>query len=411
MSVLALCAFAVAAPVEIGVGASVGPVAPQGEAADPAYSAYEVLVRARPAATWAVELWAGAARGGAIGRGELAWFIGSPSGDVVPRLAAGVGWDGLGVATDLGAGLDVGLFPSLDARIDARARVRPARGGAESALVFTAGLMVHSARRYDGDRDGVTDRLDRCVAVSEDVDGFEDDDGCPDVDDDRDGIPDALDACPRVAEDRDGFLDADGCPEPDNDNDGLTDARDACNNVPEDLDAFEDGDGCPDPDDDGDGVPDTVDLCRRTPEDPDGYEDGDGCPEPDNDGDGVGDRFDLAPNDPETLNGWEDNDGVPDTLPPVLLRFTGPQPKVKFRDGVLTERGQDAAEVLADVLVTYPEVRVTVKVTEPDVALATERAATFAAALVAGGVRADRLVPIGEEGDPGVRLDVVVVPF
>ncbi len=35
----------------------------------------------------------------------------------------------------------------------------------------------------------------------EDFDGFQDDDGCPDIDNDRDGIPDSLDQCPNEAED------------------------------------------------------------------------------------------------------------------------------------------------------------------------------------------------------------------
>lgn len=62
---------------------------------------------------------------------------------------------------------------------------------------------------------------------------------------DADGIVDAQDACPEVAEDLDRFEDQDGCPELDNDADGVTDTQDACPNEPEDADEWEDDDGCP----------------------------------------------------------------------------------------------------------------------------------------------------------------------
>jgi OOP family OmpA-OmpF porin len=68
-------------------------------------------------------------------------------------------------------------------------------------------------------------------------------------DTDKDGIPDARDKCPNEPEDVDGFEDADGCPDPDNDKDGIPDAVDKCPNHPEDFDGFQDADGCPDRDD------------------------------------------------------------------------------------------------------------------------------------------------------------------
>jgi hypothetical protein len=52
---------------------------------------------------------------------------------------------------------------------------------------------------------------DRCQDPPDLVDGFRDDDGCPDEDQDRDGIPNRLDACPLVPEDFAGLKD--GCPE------------------------------------------------------------------------------------------------------------------------------------------------------------------------------------------------------
>jgi OOP family OmpA-OmpF porin len=97
-----------------------------------------------------------------------------------------------------------------------------------------------------------------------------------DKDTDGDGIPDSRDQCILEPEDVDGYLDDDGCPDPDNDADGIPDDKDQCKNEPEDFDGYKDDDGCPDPDNDGDGVPDLEDFCPNTP----GVRGGDkpGCP-------------------------------------------------------------------------------------------------------------------------------------
>jgi OOP family OmpA-OmpF porin len=63
----------------------------------------------------------------------------------------------------------------------------------------------------DDDGDGVRGAADRCPDDAEDADGFQDDDGCPDLDNDGDGIADILDRCVDVAETANGFEDADGC--------------------------------------------------------------------------------------------------------------------------------------------------------------------------------------------------------
>ena len=130
---------------------------------------------------------------------------------------------------------------------------------------------------------------------------------------DLDGLLDSLDACPDDPEDRDGFEDEDGCPELDNDKDGLFDPADHCPLDPEDIDEFEDDDGCPDPDNDQDQVLDEQDKCPLQPEDQDEFEDEDGCPDPDNDQDKILDEKDLCPNEPEVRNGIADNDGCPDS--------------------------------------------------------------------------------------------------
>ena len=185
-------------------------------------------------------------------------------------------------------------------------------------------------------------------------------------DSDGDGIRDPLDRCPFQPEDLDGYQDQDGCPDPDNDGDGVCDdnpaihanladhakvckGRDLCTNEAEDQDGFQDQDGKPDPDNDGDGICDNNpviqanlarygkickgrDLCPNEAEDKDGFQDDDGCPDPDNDGDGICDnnpviqanlaRYgkickgkDLCPNKPEVFNQYQDGDGCPDVAP------------------------------------------------------------------------------------------------
>jgi hypothetical protein len=66
----------------------------------------------------------------------------------------------------------------------------------------------------DKDADGIVGSADLCPDAPEDVDGFDDFDGCPDTDNDGDGWDDVKDMCCFVAEDKDGVQDEDGCPEP-----------------------------------------------------------------------------------------------------------------------------------------------------------------------------------------------------
>ena len=115
-----------------------------------------------------------------------------------------------------------------------------------SELRLVAGIGVRQEPLRDSDEDGIEDARDMCRYVREDLDGFEDLDGCPELDNDRDGLEDSSDACISRAEDLDGFEDSDGCPELDNDRDGLEDLRDFCPLAPEDFDGVEDADGCPD---------------------------------------------------------------------------------------------------------------------------------------------------------------------
>jgi outer membrane protein OmpA-like peptidoglycan-associated protein len=157
----------------------------------------------------------------------------------------------------------------------------------EDANVLSIGVHgvlhagVEAALDEDPDKDGVVAPAEQCPAVAEDLDGFEDADGCPDSDNDQDGLADKADRCPDNAEDRDGFQDTDGCPELDNDRDLVLDKDDKCRDEPEDRDAFEDSDGCVDPDNDKDGLLDASDACPNEPEVVNGYADEDGCPDTD----------------------------------------------------------------------------------------------------------------------------------
>ncbi len=113
----------------------------------------------------------------------------------------------------------------------------------------------------DTDGDGLKDDVDQCPTEPEDLDGFEDDNGCPDTDNDQDSVLDVNDGAPNDPEDEDGFEDEDGVPDLDNDDDGIADVDDKC---PNDAGPPE-SKGCPDPDRDGDGVPDRVDNCPDEP--------------------------------------------------------------------------------------------------------------------------------------------------
>jgi len=212
-----------------------------------------------------------------------------------------------------------------------------------------AGVM-YSHAPTDQDGDGIPDDRDDCPTDPEDMDGFEDQDGCPDPDNDADTIPDERDKCPNKPETVNGFEDTDGCPDeiPDRDNDGIQDAEDKCpdaggevirvksanygcpdmdkDGVPdkvdkcpeakEDTDGYKDEDGCPDLDNDGDGVVDIQDQCVDVP----GSKENNGCPEDDKDKDGIPDRTDKCPDKPENYNGYKDEDGCPDNRPTLVTQ-------------------------------------------------------------------------------------------
>jgi hypothetical protein len=208
------------------------------------------------------------------------------------RVAGGDDWGEIpfvhnpafGPLVHAGGGLLVNLVGPAFLRMEARALLpfgpqRVEGASLRPAVEGLAGLDIRFGATTDRDGDGLSDTDDVCPREREDLDGRDDEDGCPDLDDDRDGVAGELDRCPDTAEDRDGFDDSDGCPDPDNDGDGILDVRDRCAREPEDVDRFSDDDGCPDLDNDQDGIPDLQDACANDPETKNGIDDTDGCPD------------------------------------------------------------------------------------------------------------------------------------
>ncbi|QQR46378.1 OmpA family protein [Myxococcus xanthus] len=188
-------------------------------------------------------------------------------------------------------------------------------------------LRVMFAVRYDetfidSDGDGVPDIRDRCPNEPEDIDGFQDGDGCPDPDNDGDGIPDGEDGCANEK----GPKHTKGCPDPnyDTDGDGVVDGEDACVDKP----GPKSNKGCPEDenDADGDGIPDKLDKCPDKP----GPKDYDGCP--DTDGDEVPDNEDDCPE----QFGPPENNGCPYDSPPYVVVESD---RIRIKGNVLFETG------------------------------------------------------------------------
>ncbi len=221
-------------------------------------------------------------------------------------------------------GLPAGSPPAADDSVSDDGAAGAAYRPADTTVVLP--LRRASAPVQDGDM--VFDSEDLCPGLTEDRDGFEDEDGCPDPDNDGDRIADPDDACPLEAETVNGRLDDDGCPDApaadpaeDADGDGLHVFVDLCPDAPEDPDGFEDADGCPDPDNDGDGIADHVDRCPLEAESANDLRDADGCPDGGNDYDKdlVDDAFDLCPKEPEDRDGIRDVDGCPELASPETI--------------------------------------------------------------------------------------------
>jgi OmpA-OmpF porin, OOP family len=200
-----------------------------------------------------------------------------------------------------------------------------------------AGCPEESPKDRDGD--GIPDKLDKCPDQAEDFDGFEDEDGCPELDNDGDGIVDSADKCPNEA----GPIQNLGCPIVDRDGDGINDDKDKCPDEPEDFDGFQDEDGCPDLDNDSDGIPDAQDKCPNEK----GPAENSGCPDTDRDGDGIVDRLDKCPDEP----GLQEEQGCAKQYKMVVVKRDRIEIKkqILFGTGSAKIIGKESFTILADV--------------------------------------------------------------
>jgi OmpA-OmpF porin, OOP family len=284
--------------------------------------------------------------------------------------------------------------------------------------------------KTDRDGDGIMDDVDQCPDEPEDFDGWQDQDGCPDPDNDADlvldkndkcpndagpasnqgcpvkdrdgdGIADDVDKCPDIPEDIDGFEDEDGCPEGgpnrDRDGDGIPDNVDKCPDVPEDKDGFQDEDGCPDPDNDQDGVLDIVDACPLEP----GLASNNGCPVKDRDGDGINDDVDQCPDIPGPAPS-----GCPKK---VLVVKVGDKIEIKQQINFATNKAKIIGQISFDILdqvgavfKSNPTIKVVIEGHTDNVGkadynlkLSDGRANSVRQALIERGVDAGRLDAIG----------------
>jgi outer membrane protein OmpA-like peptidoglycan-associated protein len=228
----------------------------------------------------------------------------------------------------------------------------------------------------DRDGDGINDKADACPEAPEDKDGDRDADGRPDVDIDGDGVEDCTDGCPLppvvttaadgtktekpatcdtctkgapdlIKEDKDGFEDDDGCPEIDNDKDGILDNVDQCPNDKGPLETR----GCPDRDDDK--IPDVEDKCPdekgidQKATNPERH----GCPRPDTDGDGFFDDEDACPKEPGIRH---ENDPKQNGCPKKFTLIVIKKDKIEIKQQVQFDTGKAtilpvSAKLLAEV--------------------------------------------------------------
>ena len=254
----------------------------------------------------------------------------------------------------------------------------------------------------DPDHDGVLGDADKCPHEPTSTP-----DGCPVRDRDHDGIPDDKDSCPDEPETVNGYKDEDGCPDtiPDTDGDGINDLKDKCPTEPEDKDGFQDEDGCPDPDNDGDGVVDTADRCPMEK----GQVENHGCPDVDSDGDGIVDRLDNCPNE----KGSPANQGC---KAKQLVVITQTQLKildqVHFQTGTakLAPTSRKLLDNIAAIMSSHPDIKAikvegfTDNVGKRDMnqTLSEARAKSVRDYLVAKGIAGERLLATGHGEDGAI---------
>ena len=343
-------------------------------------------------------------------------------GRLTPFATLGVGLRGVSSSTfgteanypiHVGAGVRFYATTSIALRLDVRYLRGPSEqdpytlnagyGEFNVGVSWVPGAVTRTAPPDpDPDHDGVLGAADKCP----DEAGPGTPDGCPIRDRDHDGILDNVDKCPDEPETVNGYKDDDGCPDtvPDTDGDGIDDLHDKCPTEAEDKDGFQDEDGCPDPDNDKDGVVDAKDKCPNEA----GPVENAGCPDVDTDKDGIVDRLDNCPNEP----GTEANHGC---KAKQLVVITKDQLKildqVKFQTGTakLSKASNGLLDNIERVLTAHPTIKKlkvdgftdNVGKAEMNLKLSQDRAEAVVAYLVKKGVAADRLVATGHgEGSP-----------
>ncbi|MES2132556.1 MAG: OmpA family protein [Bacteroidota bacterium] len=227
-------------------------------------------------------------------------------------------------------------------------------------LYHTAGLTFNLGRKKDADKDGISDKNDKCPNTPPGV--VVDKNGCP-LDRDLDGVADYIDDCPDMA----GIASLKGCP--DKDMDGIADKEDRCPDIFGPIELK----GCPDTD--KDGVADVDDKCPDTKanykvdatgcsldNDKDGLvNEEDLCPDlagplalkgcPDTDGDGVSDLNDRCP----AIKGTIANKGCPEIAKEDVKRITQIASKIYFETNSAKLKAVSNAQLdaLVEILKRY----------------------------------------------------------
>ncbi len=285
------------------------------------------------------------------------------------------------LSESVGLFVQTGQHIPLNANIDGDP-VRDDNDYDDRYLQHTAGLTVAFGQMKDEDKDGVSDKKDKCPGTPAGV--AVDPTGCP-LDKDGDGVPDYQDKCPDVK----GVAVLQGCP--DKDGDGITDAEDKCPDVAG-LALLQ---GCPDAD--GDGVTDLSDKCPGTPA---GVKvDATGCPV-DTDGDGVPDYQDRCPNRP----GPASNKGCPEVKAETKKRLQEATKYInfEFNKAVLLPSSYPTLKDLAKIMAEYPDYTLAISghtdskgADNYNLKLSDDRAASARTYMLSQGVPADREVSHG----------------
>lgn len=264
------------------------------------------------------------------------------SGSVAPYLIGGYGFSrfsdgiekpGFFPSTETsrtvfgGLGFSLSLSESLAINLQSTYRSMNENDGFDH-LQHLAGLS-YGFGSGDSDKDGVSDKKDKCPNVP----GLKEYDGCPDTDGDT--IIDKEDKCPEIP----GTIELNGCI--DTDNDGIADPDDSC---PEEAGTVE-MNGCPDTDQDG--VADHEDQCKNEA----GPLENNGCPWPDTDGDGVNDNDDLCKDEV----GTPENNGCPELSGEVVKTLNEFGARINFAANSYQIFGRKTLENLTKIKILLEE--------------------------------------------------------